>query len=131
MGLIKWRQLRRSGIYSSSDPNLQIIIEASGTGELLEITYEGGSTPGKKRMIAPVRVYRAGNINRIYIEAFCVLRNDIRTFNYELLMLHENNNNKKYITDNRKIKRFKSSQYYDLSFIIALLLMFALIICWL
>ena len=107
--LNKWKALKRSDVNHSSDVDLQLIIGAVGTGEMLDITYNGGSTPGLNRKITPIRVYRVHGIDKIYIEAFCTSRNDKRTFNYELLELHNINQNIQYDNYSTSFKNNNSS----------------------
>ena len=50
------------------------LIEASKTGEIITIVYHGGSQPGTKRDISPIRV------SKTEVRARCLVTEELRTF---------------------------------------------------
>lgn len=59
----------------------QTLQNAIGTGELINIIYNGGSEPGKSRMIMPI------NIEGNKIRARCYTTNTVKSFNIEKITL--------------------------------------------
>jgi len=61
--------------------------DAIGTGELLTISYAGGSQPGAKRMISPIKV--EGD----KVRARCYTSNQVKVFNINKITIIEKNVN--------------------------------------
>lgn len=55
------------------------LTEASETGEIITIVYRGGSQPGTKREISPIKV------SKTKVQARCLATEEIRTFNLSKL----------------------------------------------
>ncbi len=128
--LSEWKALKRRDIKKSSDSDLQLIINTVGTGELIEIRYNGGSNPGAKRNITPTKVYQIREVNRIYVEGYCALRNDNRTFNYEFIELENNKLSKKpsHIKTNIVTEKIDHSKKYDPGNILLILIILVCLI---
>lgn len=64
---------------------LDLLVEATQTGEILSIEYHGGSKPGSRRQIAPIRIdggsvvarcYSSGQVKHFNIRKIQVFEND-------------------------------------------------------
>lgn len=69
-----------------------ILLEAIETGEILSVAYHGGSKPGARRQIAPIRIeqntvvarcYRSGQVKSFKIKRIQVFDNDIPISNWD------------------------------------------------
>ena len=81
-----WKDANKRYIGNSSDPLVSQVIDAASTGEILEITYHGGSQPGASRQISPKRVFISDNY-RHYVEAYDYSRKTSRTFRLDRMQV--------------------------------------------
>ena len=59
----------------------KILEEAIGTGELITIIYHGGSEPGSRRMISPIKV------DDKIVRARCLTSNKVKGFSIDKIEL--------------------------------------------
>ena len=84
-----WQASKRTTIDYSSDPTIARLLEAAEDGELIEIIYHGGSSPGSSRWISPRKLFRVSGYGA-YVEAHCDKRKEVRTFSTEKIEIaHE------------------------------------------
>jgi predicted DNA-binding transcriptional regulator YafY len=84
-----WRASKKAPIDYSSDPMVARLLEAAEDGELIEIVYHGGSSPGSSRWISPRKLFRVAGYG-IYVEAYCDQRKEVRTFSTDKIgIAHE------------------------------------------
>ncbi|MDC3279698.1 WYL domain-containing protein [Gammaproteobacteria bacterium] len=77
--LDNWNKSGKHFLKDSDDPQVQRLIDAASDGELLEITYDGGSQPGSSREILPKEVFFVPNFGH-YVSAHDYRRQEERTF---------------------------------------------------
>ena len=81
-----WKNANKRYIGNSSDARVSQVIDAASTGEILEITYFGGSQPGASRQISPRAVFISDNY-RHYVEAYDYRRKTFRTFRLDRMQV--------------------------------------------
>jgi len=74
-----WRASKRTSIDYAYDPTIARLLEAAEDGELIEIIYFGGSSPGSSRWISPRKLFKVAGYG-VYVEAYCENRKEVRTF---------------------------------------------------
>jgi len=80
-----WRESEHIPVYHVDMPYFKQIKAALESGRWLDIKYFGGSTPGQRRKIKPLELFRVENYPDIYLRAFCAHRNEERTFRMDRL----------------------------------------------
>ena len=77
--LASWKKSEKRYLRESHDPQVKQLIDAASDGELLEISYDGGSRPGSLRKILPKDVFYVPDFGN-YVSAYDYLRHEDRTF---------------------------------------------------
>lgn len=87
--------------------NLNILLEAINTGEILDIKYNGGSQPGALREIAPI------SISNGKVSARCLTSNSTKTFDINKIEICKNFNSDNEVWKKDYIKTFKYKNLDD------------------
>jgi predicted DNA-binding transcriptional regulator YafY len=88
-GLREWQQV---GQLTVNDPNSldekgKKLFFAANNGEVIDIRYRGGSSPGASRKITPVKLFRKSQYGSVYVEAYCHKRGEVRIFKLDRMDL--------------------------------------------
>lgn len=84
----RWAAAQRSGIDAgSADPLTEKLQAACASGSEIEIIYYGGTTPGRRRRIRPISLFRVSGYDNSYVEAFCYTHNEVRKFRLDKISL--------------------------------------------
>ncbi|MBT2989956.1 MAG: WYL domain-containing protein [Candidatus Thiodiazotropha sp. (ex Ctena orbiculata)] len=76
-----WKNASKSSVSRNHSPQVRRLIDARDNGELIDIVYMGGSTPGEKRSIMPKEVFQVDGFGSyLYVRAFCAAREEDRVF---------------------------------------------------
>ncbi len=81
-----WNKAPSRHVHRSVEPKVNELLEASSSGEVLDISYQGGSAPGTSRQVLPKRVYFKEGYG-LYLEAFCYRRRSDRSFRVDKINL--------------------------------------------
>jgi len=82
-----WESARRRKTYDSDHVLCRELNAAAQEGRWLNIVYMGGTTPGNKRRIKPLELFKVDGYDEVYLRAYCSTREEERTFSLEKIRL--------------------------------------------
>lgn len=88
--LENWKKKPRTKVETVDTQNEKRLMEAIENGEVIKIWYDGGSNPGTVREIQPKELFRvSGYESSMYLNAFCYLRKEPRSFRLDKIRFSE------------------------------------------
>lgn len=78
--LQEWLAAARIPLLTSDDPTERFFLQALRSKQPVPFAYFGGAEPGAIREVHPVLLYRVAGYLSAYLTAYCLERQEIRTF---------------------------------------------------
>ncbi|MFX1487300.1 MAG: WYL domain-containing protein, partial [Promethearchaeota archaeon] len=82
-----WRRASRRSASDSDHTLCRELKVAIQEAQWLEIVYMGGTTPGEKRLVRPLELFKVDGYTDVYLRAYCSTRQEERVFRLDRIRL--------------------------------------------
>jgi very-short-patch-repair endonuclease len=105
-----WRKASRRLASDSDDTLCRELKSAIREDRWLEFVYMGGTTPGNKRRVKPLELFKVDGYTEVYLRAYCSTRKEERIFRLDRIRLSTDSSGKHHVGPAPTVDRPKQNK---------------------